>query len=348
MSPAVLKRFLASCRALALLAVLAAPPVLAGPCDPGDGMGGTGVSANVPGDGDGMGGTGIYGVVTGFGSVCVNGLEVQYDDATPVQRNGEPASARILRVGQVVAIEAHGRAAELRARSIAVLDDLVGTMTAADTGRGEMQVLGQPVRVGRSTIFEGAPGPGQTVRVSGLRDALGTLHASRIERAEVSEGLVSVRGPVERDRGVLTVGGVPVGGMRAVQLAPGSTALVTGRWDGATLRAERSLRDPAREVLERAGRVEMQVVPRSGFADGMVLRGRIGRDGDLRVEGARLFRPERSERPQGVEKPEKPEKREGAERLERLDRPERVERPERAQRPERIERPERSERESSR
>jgi hypothetical protein len=43
------------------------------------GVGGTGLQAG------GVGGTGIVGTITGFGSVCVNGLEVEYDHSTPVR-----------------------------------------------------------------------------------------------------------------------------------------------------------------------------------------------------------------------------------------------------------------------
>lgn len=50
-----------------------------------DGIGGTGISADsgIGGTGqqaqEGIGGTGIIGVITGFASVCVNGLEILYD-----------------------------------------------------------------------------------------------------------------------------------------------------------------------------------------------------------------------------------------------------------------------------
>ena len=38
-----------------------------------------------------MGGTGIIGTITGFASVCVNGLEVEFEDDTPVEIDGTPA-----------------------------------------------------------------------------------------------------------------------------------------------------------------------------------------------------------------------------------------------------------------
>ncbi len=58
------------------------------------GIGGTGSAIEKGGIGgsgdkvkDGIGGTGILGVITGFGSICVNRLEVHYSKETPV-KNG--------------------------------------------------------------------------------------------------------------------------------------------------------------------------------------------------------------------------------------------------------------------
>ncbi len=41
----------------------------------------------------GIGGTGIIGVVTGFASICVNGLEVQYDNTVPVDIDGHAGTS---------------------------------------------------------------------------------------------------------------------------------------------------------------------------------------------------------------------------------------------------------------
>lgn len=53
------------------------------------GIGGTGIQAN------GIGGTGIVGVITGFGSICVNNLEVNYFSNTPVDLDGKKSAARL-------------------------------------------------------------------------------------------------------------------------------------------------------------------------------------------------------------------------------------------------------------
>src|SRR2546422_4023925 len=52
------------------------------------GIGGTGIGKDGSG---GIGGTGIVGVITGFASICVNGVEVHYDASPPVSADGRPA-----------------------------------------------------------------------------------------------------------------------------------------------------------------------------------------------------------------------------------------------------------------
>jgi hypothetical protein len=76
------------------------------------GIGGTGAPAEVQvaivtAD-RGIGGTGIIGVVTGFASICVDGLEVAYDATSAVDIEGTTADPSQVRVGEVVAIEAVG------------------------------------------------------------------------------------------------------------------------------------------------------------------------------------------------------------------------------------------------
>ena len=83
--------------------------------DSASGMGGPGHAASDSGIGgpghadSGIGGTGIFGTITGFASVCINGLEIHYDENVPVTENGEPASATDLAVGRVVWIVAADR-----------------------------------------------------------------------------------------------------------------------------------------------------------------------------------------------------------------------------------------------
>ncbi|BAN68008.1 hypothetical protein EBS_0012 [endosymbiont of unidentified scaly snail isolate Monju] len=151
-----------------------------------DGLGGTGHS------GDGLGGTGrpyetlrIRGVVTGFGSVCVDGLEVQYSPATPVHIDGMEATAGALAVGQVVDIEARLQGGSIHAEQMRVLRQLVGTVEQVDVFGGRVRVAGTLVDIPERVAGLRIPDlrSGQPVMVSGVWRADGALHATRIEAA---------------------------------------------------------------------------------------------------------------------------------------------------------------------
>jgi hypothetical protein len=145
------------------------------------GVGGTGISAR---DAGGIGGTGIVGVITGFGSVCVNGLEVGYDASSRVETDGEPSEAERLAVGQVVVIDAERRGDELWAEQIAVRNTAVGPIAASDVHRGE--IIADSVTIDDATRLTDA-----AARRSSRRPHAGPLVAGRTRRAV--GGIVATR-----------------------------------------------------------------------------------------------------------------------------------------------------------
>ena len=144
--------------------------------DPG-GIGGTGQVAQ---EGSGIGGTGIVGVVTGFASVCVNGVEVEIEPDTPVGRDGQDAGLRDLSVGQLVVVRAQGTGTELTAQRIEVMHAVVGPVEQIDVEAQALRVLGQRVRVLAAADLMPLR-PGDWVRVSGHRLADGEVRASRVQ-----------------------------------------------------------------------------------------------------------------------------------------------------------------------
>ncbi len=97
----------------------------------GSGLGGTG--RQMAATGAGLGGTGdklelpqdavlqVYGRITGFGSICVNGIEIEYKDDTPVEKEGEALSPDGLKIGQIVSLVAERHGGGLfEARAIAI------------------------------------------------------------------------------------------------------------------------------------------------------------------------------------------------------------------------------------
>lgn len=201
-----------------LFALVAAAPT-AGDPDPGRGLGGTGHTMDdggsgiggtgyqPSGDGRGIGGTGIVGTISAFGSIWVNGVEVSYWEDQPVSLRDGPATAKDLRLGQVVAVEAEVQADRLVARSIEVRHAVVGPVASIDARNGILRVLGQRVRMPAGDPLAKTVRPGQWVSVSGLREPKGVVVASLIEQPPEGAGAF-VRGEVEEvDARGLVIGG---------------------------------------------------------------------------------------------------------------------------------------------
>lgn len=187
------------------------------------GIGGTGIST---GEGDrGIGGTGILGVITGFASVCVNGLEIHTAPSLAVELEGAAASLAQLRAGQVVVVEAAGPPEALRARRLAVRYEVIGPVEQ-QRGTEGLRVAGQEVRYTPELRGGSAWRIGDWVAVSGLRRPDGRIMATRIDRRE--PGPVLVRGIVEQDPQGPHIGALPF--QPPLTLRPGAAVTVTGRF----------------------------------------------------------------------------------------------------------------------
>ena len=198
----------------------------------GGGIGGTGSPAV-----GGIGGTGmpvaaatsvgIVGVISGFASVCVNGVEVHFENTTPISDNGNTSSAQQLAVGQIVSIEANNTPKGLQAKEISVIHALEGPITHIPRGGKSMEVLGQTVAMGPDTRIGGRNlAVGQQVKVSALLGANGMLFATRIQLAPGLQ-TSSALGQVTLVGKQAKVNGVPVAGTLT-----GNSILVKGHWTG--------------------------------------------------------------------------------------------------------------------
>ncbi len=275
-----------------------------------DGIGGTGQQAK---DSEGLGGTGIQGVITGFASVCVNGFEVHTGGQTSVALLGQPAMLGDLRVGQIVVIHATGPADNLQARHIEVAHAAVGPVDRTPGGN-ELSVMGQRIKLLGDTRY--APGldpmslpRGAGLRVSGLRAADGTLHATRLDPALLAE-------PARLSGMLQGTLGSPRIDATAVRLPPGENAAfnrevsVIGHWDGqrltvARIEPETSLdlqrverfsiqglawNAPGKEAINVCGQ-RFELTPRTRFTGGragiddpVVINGRVDKQGRLIAE----------------------------------------------------------------
>jgi hypothetical protein len=168
-------------------------------------------------------------VITGFASICVNGLEVRYDNSASVDIGGVPALPALLRAGQVVAVQAHGSQSAPVASAISVRQDVVGRIETVEPGTGRLTIAGQLVAVGANTRGAAGIRLGDWVAVSGLWNANGTLVASRIDAAK--PGGFNVHGQVVLDGGLARVGGLTLTGTAASGLTSGQFVAVSGHYE---------------------------------------------------------------------------------------------------------------------
>lgn len=231
------------------------------------GIGGTGKSAD---DNEGgIGGTGIVGTITGFASVCVNGVEVHYDDHVPVSENGQPSSVSALAVGQVVALDAGRGARGLTARKIEVVYALEGPVTHRTPGK--LEVMGAGVIAAETSMRAGleAFNPGDWVQVSGHRDGQGQWVATRVAKIEARRE-VTLQGGVEASD---KIAGVHIELAVGTGPALGEERLVRGEWvltgsDGGKgrVRVREMAVTGAERVLSRADRVIVETRVRENKA----------------------------------------------------------------------------------
>lgn len=239
---------------IAALCVLGGAGLAAGEPDLGRGLGGTGLTegdrgsgiggtGNQPsGDGRGIGGTGIVGTVRAFGSIWVNGVEVHYWEDQPLTIYDRPGTAKDLRVGQVVAVEARVQAGRLVADAIEVRHAVVGPIASLDRRAGILQALGQRIRMPQGDPLNATLREGDWIAVSGIRDPTGVVVASHLDRPP--EGLEAwVRGEVEGvDTSGLVIGGrrypLPPGAVPSA-IPVGADLTLYGQPDGDTLLGSR-------------------------------------------------------------------------------------------------------------
>jgi hypothetical protein len=293
------------------------------PGDDGSGTGGTGL---VDDDESGLGGTGLIGTITAYGSVCVNGFTVEYDDETRVEENGAEARSSELAIGSVVVVDAERQDGALRARQIGVRNAAMGPATRIDPEARTLEVVGQTVEVPAGALLvDRVSGvevaalddwaPGEYLAVSGLRQSDGHIVASRVERRAPRDE-VSATGRLEDTTG----GAARLGGASVAFAAEGrgdgdGAVLVRGRWNARDERIEDARSQPAyrfREGVEELslegfvqeiddeGRGRVGGVPvliardvrgdRAARGDRVRMSGRLDRDGRLRAREVRVDR----------------------------------------------------------
>lgn len=149
------------------------------------GLGGTGMLADA---GSGLGGTGIVGEITGFGSIFVNGVEIEYHEGTPFTINGVAAKQPSLQIGDVVEVLTTDASKHTQALRMNQRHEVIGKVTSVDAKASSFIVFGQTVI---NPVAEKAlPPVGETVAVSGIRIDDATVQATRVVSADVNQSLL--------------------------------------------------------------------------------------------------------------------------------------------------------------
>lgn len=198
------------------------------------GLGGTGVVAQR--EERGLGGTGIVGVVTGFGSICVNGFEVQVAPNTAVTVEGLPANEGDVRLGQVVSIEAYTGANGLAAAKVDVSVAVAGPVSAIARDGSQLTVAGQTVAVSNfaGSADISAVRRGDWVVVSGLRRADDSIAGTSIVRLPRRGREVFISGTARANAGRVEIGGLAI---TSAQINAGANVAVRGTLSRGALRA---------------------------------------------------------------------------------------------------------------
>ena len=181
------------------------------------------------------------GTVTGFGSVIVEGVKYDDDQAKVTLEHDASApksgSLADVKLGMQVEIQA---SASGQASTVVVSSEVIGTI-ASKTSDGFV-VAGQTVKVSSDastpTVFEGAAGladlaVNDRVEVPGQRDSSNAILASRIERKDPSSALIiRVAGSVsnlDASAKSFSLAGLTVNFSAASRIVPANATLANGQ-----------------------------------------------------------------------------------------------------------------------
>ncbi|MFT4116449.1 DUF5666 domain-containing protein [Bradyrhizobium sp.] len=230
------------------------------------GIGGTGITR---GDDHGIGGTGIVGVIQRFGSIYVNGERVTYASDVPVRIDGEAASPKALRIGQLARVVATRQAdGTLVTRNITIASEVSGPIESVKGN--ELTVLGQKIV---ASAKEAKLAAGTQVAVFGLRRTDGVIVASLVEpRREATE---RVTGVVERGADGLHIGALKLNNVDP--LLVGQRVQVEGSAIQGTMQAARTRIDDFSDLVG-ASRLSIEAYVQRAGANLQLGSGLVARD----------------------------------------------------------------------
>ena len=204
------------------------------------------------------------GPITGFGSVIVNGVRFDDTSANVTDNDGDPRNRSDLRLGMTAEIRGSGITTDTSGANVSTAStitfgsDILGAVESIDVAGKQLVVLGQPVDINLSTVFDDASinggltalAVGNVVEVYALFNAAtGRYTATRIERKTAAlsyrlRGVVSNLDTGARafNLGAIRVSFAGVAGAVPTSLVNGAivrvhlqTAAVAGVWSASSL-----------------------------------------------------------------------------------------------------------------
>lgn len=162
---------------------------IAGNEDEDIGIGGTGKQLASE---SGIGGTGkqpvgILGTITGFGSIFVNGIEIEYDENTPFSIDGKPSPLQQLAIGDVVEVLTTDANDFTYAQAINLRHEVIGKVDSIEPETFSFSIDGQSIIQPIDRVR--MPAIGTWVAVSGHRVDEHNIIATRITSATSEQAL---------------------------------------------------------------------------------------------------------------------------------------------------------------
>jgi hypothetical protein len=136
------------------------------------GIGGTGIIAG------NQQGTGIIGMVTGYGSIFVNGIEVETGNKASISIDGINVKEHNFEIGEVVEVLTLDTKAHTQAQHINIRHEIIGPVSHYDSDQATAVILGQTIHLPEA--INTAVESGDRLAVSGFTDPSGLIHATHI------------------------------------------------------------------------------------------------------------------------------------------------------------------------
>ncbi|MBB1489200.1 DUF5666 domain-containing protein [Oceanospirillum sediminis] len=145
----------------------------------------------------------VAGTIHDYGSIWVNGIHIQFNEATLVTVNGQKTDLENIELGQTAVITARKKGQQIVAEKIEIFHEVIGPVSSVDQSSGSFTILQQRIFAGQHVLSQ-LPQPGQWLAVSGIRNSDQAIVASHIQRATVDQAAL-VRGHITLNETTLTL-----------------------------------------------------------------------------------------------------------------------------------------------